>query len=174
MPVEELARLVQPVKDRVIFGGGADWNLRRLRSVDSSLAVGFTITESLDWVPAHVEPDAIPGIWGAYGYLDAHPLARHKLGPTTDYLRDRLGAILGLVPGAREIHVRLLAVEHMLEDGFTDLLDMLHAEGMLLDVWTLNAGTPNWRERLMRALAAGVDVVTTDTPKELAQAVMAR
>src|SRR5262249_29837269 len=28
--VEELARLLQPVKDRITFGGGADWNLRRL------------------------------------------------------------------------------------------------------------------------------------------------
>ena len=170
--VEELVRLVEPVKDRVIFGGVADWNLRRLLRVDSSLAVGFTITEYLDWVPRHVEPDPIPGIWGAYGYLDAHPLARQRVGPTQDYLRDRLGGIVRLVPGAREIHVRLLALEHMLEDGFTELPDMLHAEGLLLDIWTLNAGTPDWRGRLERALAAGADVVTTDTPRELAQAAL--
>ncbi len=37
-------------------------------------------------------------------------------------------------------------------------------------LWTLNAGTPRWRERLTRALAAGVDVVTSDTPRTLAAA----
>ena len=107
---------------------------------------------------------------GAYGYLDAHPLAQARLGATTDYLRDRLGAIVRLVPGAREIHIRLLAVEQMLADGLTDLAELLHAQGMLLDVWTLNAGTPRWRERLAGALAAGADVITTETPRELAQA----
>jgi glycerophosphoryl diester phosphodiesterase len=109
---------------------------------------------------------------GAYGYLDAHPLARVRLEPTADYLRDRIGAIVRLVPGARDIHIRLLAVERMLEDGLTDLADLLHAQGMLLDVWTLNAGTPNWRERLFGALAAGADVITTETPRELARAAM--
>ena len=168
--VEELARLVQPVKDRVIFGGGADWNLRRLQHVDPSVAVGFTFTDYLDWVPLDAEADALPGVRGAYGYLDAHPLARQRLGPTTDYLRDRLGGILRLVPGAREIHVRLEALEHMLDDGLSDLADLLHAQRMLLDVWTLNAGTPHWSARLGRALAAGADVITTDTPRELAHA----
>jgi hypothetical protein len=172
--VEELARLLQPIKDRITFGGGADWNLRRLHAVDSSLPMGFTITENLDWVPAHQRPGALPGVWGAYGYLDAHPLARARLGPTVDYLRDRLGAILRLVPGAHDIHIRLLAVERMLEDGLTDLPDLLHAQGMLLDVWTLNAGTPGWRERLVRALDAGVDVITTETPRELALAAAER
>jgi glycerophosphoryl diester phosphodiesterase len=168
--VEELARLLQPIKERITFGGGADWNLRRLQHVDSSLPMGFTITENLDWVPEDQRPDALPGVRGAYGYLDAHPLARERLGPTADYLRDRLGAILRLVPGAREIHIRLLAVERMLEDGLTDLPELLHAQGMLLDVWTLNAGTSDWRARLARALAARADVITTETPRELARA----
>ena len=168
--VEELARVLQPVKDRITFGGGADWNLRRLQTVDPSMPMGFTISDKLDWVPEEQRPGDLPGVRGAYGYLDAHPLARARLGPTSDYLRDRLGAILRLVPGARDIHIRLLAVERMLDDGLTDLPDLLHAQGMLLDVWTLDAGTPNWRARLARALAAGVDVITTETPRELAVA----
>jgi glycerophosphoryl diester phosphodiesterase len=60
----------------------------------------------------------------------------------------------------------------MLEDGLTDLADMLHAQGMLLDVWTLNAQSPGWRKRLHCALVARVDVITTDTPRELARATM--
>jgi hypothetical protein len=52
----------------------------------------------------------------------------------------------------------------------TDLADLVHAQGMLLDVWTLNAGTSNWRERLAGALAAGADVITSETPRDLARA----
>lgn len=167
--VEELARLLQPVKDRVTFGGVADWNLRRLQRVDPTLPMGFTITQYLDWVPETTKPDRIPGVRGAYGYLDAHPLARERTGPTVDYLRDRLTGLLRLVPNLRDLHVRLLAVERMLDDGLTDLADLVHDQGMLLDVWTLNAETPNWRQRLQRALDLGADVVTSATPRTLAR-----
>jgi glycerophosphoryl diester phosphodiesterase len=169
--VEELARLLQPIKDRITFGGGADWNLRRLQRVDPSLRMGFTISAYLDWLPDDHEALAQRG---AYGYLDRHPLARERLGSTADYLRDRLGAILGLVPAVHDIHIRLRAVERMLEDGLTDLAELLHTRGMLLDVWTLNAGSPSWESRLMRALAAGVDVITTETPRELVRAAASR
>jgi glycerophosphoryl diester phosphodiesterase len=169
--VEELASMLQPIKTRITFGGGADWNLRRLRQVDPTMPMGFTITNYLDWLPESQDIGTDPpGVRGAYGYLDAHPLARVRLEPTVDYLRDRILTLARLVPGARDIHVRLLAVEHMLQDGLTDLADLLHAEGMLLDVWTLNAGTPGWRGRLAGALAAGADVITTETPHELARA----
>jgi glycerophosphoryl diester phosphodiesterase len=168
--VEELARIVEPIKDRITFGGVADWNLRRLLHVDPTLPMGFTITQYLDWVPETTRPDAIPGVRGAYGYLDAHPLARQRNGPAADYLRDRLTGLLRLVPGIHDLHVRLLAVEQMLEDGFLEIADLVHAQGAMLDVWTLNADTPNWRQRLDRALALGADVVTSSTPRTLARA----
>jgi glycerophosphoryl diester phosphodiesterase len=168
--VEQLARMLEPVKDRITFGGVADWNLRRLLHVDPSLPMGFTITQYLDWVPETTKPDPIPGVRGAYGYLDAHPLARQRCGPTADYLRDRLSGLLRLVPGVRDLHVRLLAVERMLDDGFSELADLVHAHGAVLDVWTLNADTPRWRERLERALRLGADVVTSSTPRALARA----
>ncbi len=168
--VEELARLLQPVRDRITFGGVADWNLRRLFHVDPTLPMGFTITQYLDWVPETSKPDAIPGVRGAYGYLDAHPLARARHGPVRDYLRDRLSGLVRLVPGVRDLHIRLVAVERMLADGFDELADMVHREGALLDVWTLNAGTPNWRARLEWAIAVGADVITSGTPRALARA----
>ncbi|MDQ3808740.1 MAG: hypothetical protein M3336_00445, partial [Chloroflexota bacterium] len=96
--VEELARLLQPVKERIRFGGVADWNLRRLHHVDPGLPMGFTVTQYLDWVPETTTPDPLPGVRGAYGYLDRHPLARQRYGPTADYLRDRMSGIMRLVP----------------------------------------------------------------------------
>jgi glycerophosphoryl diester phosphodiesterase len=171
--VEELARLLEPIKDRITFGGVADWNMRRLLHVDPSLPMGFTITQYLDWVPETARPDPLPGVRGAYGYLDAHPLARQRYGPTADYLRDRITGLLRLVPGLRDLHVRLLTVERMLDDGFSELAELVHTQGVQLDVWTLNAETPNWRERLERALAIGADVVTSSTPRALARAYLA-
>jgi glycerophosphoryl diester phosphodiesterase len=167
---EELARMVESVKDRVIFNG-PDWNLRRLLRVDHTLPMSYDPGIYLDWVPEGDEEEQemlLPR--GAYGYFDAHPLARERLTPVADYLVDRLGGIARLVPGAREAHVRLGAFERMLDDGVAEAAGIIHAHGMLLDVWTLNAGTPHWHERLIRALAAGVDVITTDTPRALAAA----
>src|SRR5437868_2610853 len=79
------ARVLHPVKDRITFGGGADWNLRRLHQVDPSLPMGFTIPSELDQAPAAER-------------------------------RERLDALLHLVPCARDIHVRLVAVEKMIDD----------------------------------------------------------
>jgi hypothetical protein len=91
-----------------------------------------------------------------------------------DYLADRLGGILRLVPGAPEAHLRLRAFERMLDDGVADAARLFHEQGMLLDVWTLDAETPRWRQRLMRALAGGVDVITTNTAQALATSVPSR
>lgn len=167
---EELARLIEPVKDRIVLNG-YDWNMRRLVEVDAALPVAFDIFPYLDWVPAGDPEEAemeLPR--GAYGYFDAHPLARERLTPVADYLLDRLGGIVRLVPGAREAHVRLATFERMLDDGVANVADIFHRHGLLLDVWTLNADTPRWRERLVRVLAAGVDAVTTDTPRALSAA----
>ena len=164
--VEELACLAQPVKDRVIFSS-TDWNLRRLLNVDSSLLVGFNPAAYLDWLPEGHDA-RLPR--GAYGYLDRHPLAWWRLTSVDDYLSDRLGGILRLVSGLREVHLRLDAFEQMLADGVAHAAELFHREGVALDVWTLDAGTPHWRERLVRAVAAGVDMITTNTARTMAEA----
>jgi glycerophosphoryl diester phosphodiesterase len=171
-PLEALARLVEPVKERVVFNNVGDWNLRRLLRIDPSLLVGCDPAGEIDWVPdetAREEGITLPR--GAYGYLDAHPLARERHGSVADYVFDRLGGTVRLVPGARELHLRLSAFERMLDDGVSDVVEIVHRAGMVLDVWTLDAGSPGWRERLPRAVEAGVDVITTNTPRELARAI---
>jgi glycerophosphoryl diester phosphodiesterase len=167
--VEELASMLQPVQDRVTFGGGADWNLRRLHHVATELRMGFTITDYLDWLPSSLD-DQRPR--NAYGYVDAHPLGDQRVGSTRDYLWDRLGALVRLVPDVRDIHIRLVAGQQMAADGLVDLADMLHRQGMLLDLWTLNAGQPGWREQLQAALDLGADVITTETPRALSEAAL--
>jgi glycerophosphoryl diester phosphodiesterase len=166
--VEELARLLEPVKDRVILNG-ADWNLRRLLQVDNTLPVSYDPWVYLDWVPeGDPEEQEIQLPRGAYGYFDAHPLARERFSSVADYLADRLGGLARLVPGAREAHVRLGMFERMLDDGVMDAAAIFHRQDLRLDVWTLNAGAPRWEERLARVLDAGVDCITTDTAHALA------
>lgn len=162
-----LARLLDPVRDRVIVTSPADWNLRRLLRADPALVVGFDPQFYLDWTS---RPGELPGRRGAYGYLDAHPLARRRSVPVDDYLRERLDDLVRLVPGVRELHLRLTLFERMIRDGLHDVAAFLHDRGALVDVWTLDAGTRAWRQRLARAVETGVDVVTTNTPRELADA----
>jgi glycerophosphoryl diester phosphodiesterase len=168
--VEQLARLVEPVRDQVIFSGRADWNLRRLVQVDSRIRVGFTPTLYLDWVPPNIVPDELPGEVGAYGYRDRHPLARTRNQAPSDYLWERISALIRLVPGACEMHIRLSLFEHMQSDGLGDTAHRLRRAGLRVDVWTLDAGTPDWQGRLTNALWAGVDIITTNTARQLAEA----
>lgn len=167
--MEELARLLEPVKDRVVLNSTADWNLRRLLIVDPMLPVGFDPMGYLDYVPAG-EEEGEELRRGAYGYLDEHWLARARTASVADYLADRLGGILRLVPGIREVHLRIAAFERMLDDGVDNAAALFQQHGLKLDVWTLDAGTPDWEARLSRVLAAGVDIVTTNTAHTLAAA----
>jgi glycerophosphoryl diester phosphodiesterase len=57
----------------------------------------------------------------------------------------------------------------MLDDGVAEVAEHFHRHGLVLDVWTLNGGTSWWKEGLARALAAGVDGITTDTPHDLSR-----
>jgi glycerophosphoryl diester phosphodiesterase len=139
--VEELARLVQPIKERVTFGGDTDTNLRRLLVVDPELRIGYTLPDYTKWRPA-VGDDILP----------------------------RFDALLRMVPGARELHVHLEDAVMLEQDGLTDLLARVHDRGMLLDAWTINAGTSNWQQRLHAALRLGADVITTETARALVDA----
>ncbi len=75
-----------------------------------------------------------------------------------------------LVPGVTEAHIRLSMLERMLDDGVRDAAEIFHALGIKVDVWTLDAETPRWRERLSGVVAAGVDILTTNTARAFAAA----
>lgn len=162
--VHEIASLIAPVRERIFVGSPADWNLRRLRTVDPDVTLAFDPMYYLDHKTSR---SPLPGARSAYGYHDAHPLAFRRTISAAEYLRERLEVLLRLVPGIRELHVNLRLFEEMLADG-VDVSAVVHQAGVRIDVWTLDAGTPQWHERLQRALAAGVDIVTTNTPRELA------
>jgi glycerophosphoryl diester phosphodiesterase len=161
-----LARLCDVVRDRIFVGSPADWNLRRLRKVDPALAIAFDPQYYLTW---DRRVHAVPGRRGAYGYQDVHPLALRRSVSAAEYLRERFDTLLGAVDGIREVHLRLAFFERMVRDGF-DVASFAHDANVLVDVWTLDAGTRGWKTRLSQAVAAGADIVTTNTPRELAEA----
>jgi len=140
--VEELARLVEPIKQRVTFGGHTDTNLRRLQIVDPELCVGYTLPDYTTWRPAPVE-----------------------------HVVRRFDALLEMVPHARELHVHLEDALALEADGLIDVAGRIHAQDMLFDAWTIDFGTPRWRERLEAALRLGADIITTETPRDLTEAV---
>lgn len=164
--VERIARLIEPVRDRIFVGTPADWNLRRLRAVVPDVTITF---DPMYYFDRKGSDSPLPGRAGAYGYHDAHPLAFRRTVPVAEYLRERIEGLVRQVPGIRELHVRLALFEQMLDDG-VDVPAIVHEGGALIDVWTLDAGTPQWQERLRRALDAGVDIVTTNTPRALSEA----
>jgi glycerophosphoryl diester phosphodiesterase len=166
---EALARAAQPLKGRAHFSTPADWNLRRLLAVDPTLRVSLNPHCYID--TEYDEDIRLP--IGAYGYRDAHPLARQRISTTGEYLRDRFGGIMRLVPGIVEAHLRVGMLEHILDDGVGDVAEIFHSLGLKLDLWTLDADTPRWRERFARIVAAGADIVTTNTPRALASAARA-
>ncbi|TMB94192.1 MAG: hypothetical protein E6J38_08665 [Chloroflexi bacterium] len=145
---------------------GAPWSSETV-AVDQDVALTF---DPQYYLEAKGSDSPLPGRDGAYGYHDAHPLAFRRTVPPAAYLRERVAALLHLVPGIREFHVRLALFEQMEDDGF-NVIAAAHDAGVLVDLWTLDAGTPRWHERLVRALDAGTDILTTNTPRELSRAV---
>lgn len=114
--------------------------------------------------------DAVPpGLRGRAQLTHEVGMRVAQVVPTAEYLRERLETVAHFMPGASEIHVRLGLFERVIAAGVRDVATIFHQAGLLVDVWTLDAGTACWRQRLARAVDAGVDVVTTNTPRALAE-----
>jgi glycerophosphoryl diester phosphodiesterase len=165
-----LVERLQPVKDRVRVTSPADWLVRYLNLLDPELPLGFDPLLYLDlsW-KGDAERGAPPYREGAYGYLDEHPLASRRWGPSSDYLAARAEALwIQAPPGAIwYINARLLA--QALDDGFDWIAD-LHRRGALVDAWTLDPDRPVHVALAKRLAGHGVDRITTNDAPALAQA----
>ncbi len=167
-PLRRLVELVRPLGKQVIVSSTADWQLRRLRALAPWLELGLDIHFYIDWRTTS-EPDDVddyPRRRGAYGYWDDHPLANQRFSATVDYLADRCGTLIGLVPGVSTFYVSYSFLARSLDDGF-NWAEALHRASIRLDAWTLDVGNPNAMANARRLLEAGVDQFTTNTPVEL-------
>jgi hypothetical protein len=158
--VDEIVRLVSPIRERVTLAGCQDETLRRLAAADPLLSVGFNPAYHLDWLPQD-RAEELAGPAGPDGWFD-------RTGGRTP--GERLRALRALVPAAGELHLRLEAFERLLLETDGDAAELLHDDRWAVDVWTLDAGMLDWRTRLEAAVAAGVDMITTTTAPALAAA----
>lgn len=152
----------------VVVGCMGDWNLRTLRRLNPSLAVGLDILLYLD-VPSPEFP-RLPLRVNVYGYLDDHPLGYAPTLPVYEYLVDRLESLCTLIPGAREVYLRAEFVLKAIADGVNPIEVVRRQLGaaVVVDAWTLNADHPRAGEILQSLMRAGVDQITTDTAQQLA------
>lgn len=172
-PLRRLLRLIEPLGERVIVSSGADWQLRKLRDMAAWLDLGFDVHFYIDWQAADTprDPRQFPKTLGAYGYWDDHALASQRIWPAADYLRDRCGALIGLVPHASTFYIEHTLLAQSLDDGF-NWADMLHNAGIRLDAWTMDVTNPIALRNTPRLLEAGVDQFTTNTPQSLGRLLM--
>ncbi len=166
--LERLVRLVAPLKRRVIVSSGADWHLRTLRRIAPGLRLGFDPMWLIDWAPegAFRDPRTFPRQRGAYGYYDDHLLASERRTTLERYLRQRCESLLGLVPGVETFYMDHELVVQSLEDSF-NWAEMLGAEGIKLDVWTVDVTNPRARSHALRLRDVGVALWTSNTPEAL-------
>jgi glycerophosphoryl diester phosphodiesterase len=151
----------------VIVGCAGDWNLRTLRRLNPTLAVGLDILLHLD-IPGPEIP-RLPLRVNVYGYLDDHPLGYVPGVTVRDYLADRVESLCTLVPGAEEVYLRAQFILKAIADGVNPLEIVRRRLGasVVVDAWTLNADHPGAAEMLHSLLLAGLDQITTDSALQL-------
>ncbi len=167
-PLRRLITLIEPLGARVIVSSIADWQLRKLRRLAPWLDLGFDVQLYIDWQPAGEarDPRSYPKALGTYGYWDDHAIASQRIWRPADYLRDRCGALIGLVPRASTFYINHKLLAQSLDDGF-NWAEMLHDNGIRLDAWTMDVTSAIALRNAPRLMAAGVDLFTTNTPLAL-------
>lgn len=167
-PLERLLKLITPIQERVVITSPADWQLRRLRYLDSSVRVGFDPLLYFDWhAPGWKhDPSRPPYTQGAYGFYDDHLLAKASIFPPLAYVRDRCETLTHQVPGVDGLYVNFHTLIHTLQIGF-DWAEMLHATGIKLTAWTVDVGNAD-AESAVKQLTH-IDNIITNTPKALRQ-----
>jgi glycerophosphoryl diester phosphodiesterase len=166
-PILRLAQIVLPAEGRVIVSSMADWQLRRIAKFAPWLELGFDPGFYLAWWQDYVDLALPPHRMGAYGYLDDQPLAAERVWPVDRYLAERAEVLLHQVPGITTFYAYHGLLAKCLDDGF-NWAEACRDAGITLDAWTIDIGRPGMEERVRRLHEAGVDLFTTNTPRELA------
>lgn len=165
-PLERLLRLIDPIRERVLIGSPADWQLRKLQRIaGNSLNIGFDIQFHLDYrsFMKKINPQQPPYREGAYGYHDDHLLSLGMIWSTADYLRDRAETLIGHVNGISTLFINHRTLIQCLEDGF-DWLDFAESVGLTVKVWTINANDKLAIKNARRLVEHGARHFISDTP----------
>ena len=154
-----LLKTLEPLRDNLIVGSQAHWNLRRLEGVPLAL------DPTLQW---HYDPhrrleEVFPRRLGVHGLWDDSPIAANPRVPAAEYLEARIADIEGLLPTAIEWMVDIGTILEIASLGLA-LGDRLRSSGRSLAAWTLRAGTPRSQQLVDQLFRLGVETIITDVP----------
>jgi hypothetical protein len=153
-----LAEALEPVRDHVLIGSQAHWNLHGFA------ARGFRVAfdPELQWHYApEREPGLVPAGLGVHGFWDDAPLARIPHATVREYFEHRVRDLIGLLPPAVEWMVDIPTLRRMAEMGF-NLGDRLLESGIELAAWTLRDRGPQTSTILADLFALGTTTVIAD------------
>jgi len=160
-----LARALEPVRDRVLIGSQAHWNLRGLH--EAGYAVALDPTLQWHYRPGRNGDGLVPARLGVHGLWDDAPLADIPRVPALDYLAARTDDLLALLP-AVEWMVDYETLLYMARLGFP-LGERLAERGVELAAWTLRDEGAGRSQPLLQALFdLGATTIITDDATALA------
>ncbi|MGE0600850.1 MAG: glycerophosphodiester phosphodiesterase [Dehalococcoidia bacterium] len=158
-----LLRALKPLRQQVIIGSQAHWNLRSLGGVP----LAFDPTLQWHYDPERRMEEALPRQMGVHGLWDDSPLAAIPHASANSYVEQRIQDLLNLFPQAVEWMVDIRTIEHIHSLG-TNLAERLARASCALAAWTIRQHTPN-RKVLVRELCAlGVETFISDVPVAVA------
>lgn len=159
-----LEQALAPVRDHVLVGSQAYWNLRRLRGLPLAL------DPTLQWHAGGARNGNVsPRSAGLHGMWDDAPLAANPNVTAAEYVASRIEDLRGLLPPAVEWMVDIATIEHLAGLG-ANPGDELGRWGIALSAWTLRGDETRPADLLHRLYRAGVETVITDVPLTAARA----
>lgn len=153
-----LSATLSSVREQVLVGSQAHWNLRRL----TSLPIAFDPTLHWHYAPEHPLEDT-PRTRGVHGMWDDAPLAANHHASAEEYAFARIADLRALLPRATEWMVDLGTVRHLGSLGIS-LGEVLEKDGCELAAWTLRETTPGRVRTLTEMFRLGATTVITDVP----------
>ncbi len=162
-----LVEALAPIRDQVVAGSQAHWNVRPLAAAGIPVALDPT----LHWhfSTARTGGDGLsPRSLGRHGLWDDSPLAQLAGVGTAQYFAARVEDLLAVIP-AVEWMVDVGTLFHIESLGMR-LGDILEARGVRLAAWTLHdEGEERNAANLQRLFDLGAEVIITDAPSTLAE-----
>lgn len=163
---DALRGALEPIRERVLIGSQAHWNLRGLAAAGIPVAIDPTL--QWNYRPGRSGEGLIPGRLGVHGLWDDAPIAHIRHASAADYCAARVADIVGLLPEAREWMVDVATIQHLGRLGFP-LGPALAERGVELAAWTMrDEGFPATSVLLREMFDLGATTVITDYAEKLA------
>jgi len=160
-----LCAALEPVRDQVLIGSQAHWNVWRLAA--NGFRVAFDPTLQMHYLPGR-DPSLFPARVGVHGLWDDSPLAHIRHASAREYLEARIEDLIGLVPTAVEWMVDERTLRYIASLGVS-FGKTIADRGIELAAWTLHdEGAETTRPLLEELLNLGAATIIADDAPAIA------